>query len=651
MTAAKASHAGVRSPGRAGRAGIVVATLWLASAVVTAVLFAALPFTTDELVVGAAVCGVALVPLTLGAVLAAKRPRHPAGPLLASAGFCLIATNLPGEHAPEAVSGDWVLLYLAFAILLLVLPDGRPASRRWARVGWAIAGVAGAFGLLAAVPAFQPDWADALLAPGFALLAAFGVLLITCAAAPIARYRRSDERARLRLRWVYLAGVSLPLTLMLCWASYLVLGEPDLVVYGLVVMYLAIPASATVSLLRPTLIDVDRATVATLSASALAFCVLGVLSAAALSAGTAMVHWSPLAAVTTTSVLTGAAVIAYPFVRRGLDHVLFPERARTVAALGALSQRVDHAGAAPEEVEATLRAALRDPGLVVGYVVAGTGPDGDRTTGDRTLHTLDGAEVTMTDASTPIRVRGEEIAAIIPSAGRVSRPGLDIARAAAPLVDAARARAQLARANAEVEASRTRLLRAGYEERRKIERDLHDGTQQRLIAVGMRLRVLQRGASHDESTAAALDAAVADLSTAVAELRQLANGVRPSALDDGLAAALSSLALPVEPRFELDVRAGEIPDAVATTAYFVVSEAIANALRHAEASRVRVGVREAAGDLHVVITDDGRGGAAVKPSGGLTGLTDRVAALGGTLRLSSPPGAGTTVEVVLPCAS
>ena len=137
----------------------------------------------------------------------------------------------------------------------------------------------------------------------------------------------------------------------------------------------------------------------------------------------------------------------------------------------------------------------------------------------------------------------------------------------------------------------------------------------------------------------------------MAELRRLAHGVRPSALDDGLGSVLAELERLCPGTIDLDVRAGELPDAVATTAYFVVSEAVANALRHADADRIRVVVRHTDDELRVLVADDGRGGAIARATGGLTGLSDRVRTFGGRLRVDSEAGAGTTVEAVLPCAS
>jgi signal transduction histidine kinase len=145
-----------------------------------------------------------------------------------------------------------------------------------------------------------------------------------------------------------------------------------------------------------------------------------------------------------------------------------------------------------------------------------------------------------------------------------------------------------------------------------------------------------------------LDQAVAELSTAVAELRGIARGLRPLDLDSGLGPAIRSLTtgLPIPVVLELDEE--EVPDDVATTAYYVASEALANVIKHADAETVAVSVARQGGHVHVRISDDGRGGAQPRPGSGLAGLLDRVAAAGG--RLSVESGHGTRVEAVLPCA-
>jgi signal transduction histidine kinase len=149
-----------------------------------------------------------------------------------------------------------------------------------------------------------------------------------------------------------------------------------------------------------------------------------------------------------------------------------------------------------------------------------------------------------------------------------------------------------------------------------------------------------------------LDGTVAELGTAVAELRQVAHGLRPSSLDDGLGPALSNLTSKVPIPVRLDVRAaGPLPDELTTTAYYVASEAVANTLKHAAAGSVDLQVAQHNGELRVRVSDDGLGGATPRAGSGLAGLADRIAALGGTFRVQSPPGGGTTIEAVLPCGS
>jgi len=181
--------------------------------------------------------------------------------------------------------------------------------------------------------------------------------------------------------------------------------------------------------------------------------------------------------------------------------------------------------------------------------------------------------------------------------------------------------------------------------------DLHDGAQQRLVAIGMSLRLAQQRADPADPMQEVLAGAVGDLQEAVAELRRLAGGVRPRGLDEGLPAAIRGLVRGSPVPVEVQVTADPVPDAVATTAYYVAAEALANALKHGQAGSAVIDVRHRNGDLRVVVSDDGRGGAAVRPGSGLAGLRDRVAAIGGELTVESSPGAGTRVEARLPCGS
>jgi signal transduction histidine kinase len=206
-----------------------------------------------------------------------------------------------------------------------------------------------------------------------------------------------------------------------------------------------------------------------------------------------------------------------------------------------------------------------------------------------------------------------------------------------------------------VRASRARIVEAQDDERRRIERDLHDGAQQRLVSLQLSLQMLRRdlGPDADPAAVAELDAATAEATAAIADIRELARGVHPAILtESGLGPALASLAdrapLPVVVTDELDRR---LPSSVEATAYFVTAEALTNAIKHAGATRVDVRTWLADDQLHLDVRDDGRGGADASDGSGLTGIQDRVAALGGSLRVRSAAGEGTRLEVELPCAS
>jgi signal transduction histidine kinase len=220
----------------------------------------------------------------------------------------------------------------------------------------------------------------------------------------------------------------------------------------------------------------------------------------------------------------------------------------------------------------------------------------------------------------------------------------DFAELVALGVESAEAREQL-------NASRLRILQAGFEERRRLERNLHDGAQQRLVSLALQLRLLEGRIDSDPATARRIaGSARQELDLAMKELRELARGLHPAVLTErGLAAGLESLAggaaLPVTIQGVTEERLGE---AVEAGAYFVVAESITNAVKHAEASGIVVRLRRVPGALRIEIEDDGRGGADPAAGTGLRGLSDRVEALGGRFAVGDRPGGGTVVSVDLP---
>jgi signal transduction histidine kinase len=254
----------------------------------------------------------------------------------------------------------------------------------------------------------------------------------------------------------------------------------------------------------------------------------------------------------------------------------------------------------------------------------------------------------------PITVEGRLWGAVlVGSMRKASLPPDTEARLAAftELVGTAIANAE---AQAALAASRARIVAAADEARRRIERDLHDGAQQRLITLALRLRELQTTAPPgSEDLVNRLDGVAAGLETALAELRETARGIHPVVLAErGLRPALAALVRHCSIPVDLQVRvAGRLPGLVEIAAYYVVSEALANTAKHAGASAVRVEVAAREGVLRVRVRDDGRGGAVFGRGSGLVGLKDRVEALGGRITLHSPPGAGTTLEVHIPVRS
>jgi signal transduction histidine kinase len=222
---------------------------------------------------------------------------------------------------------------------------------------------------------------------------------------------------------------------------------------------------------------------------------------------------------------------------------------------------------------------------------------------------------------------------------------------AAMRIFASRAAAELERRYqaAALRRSRARVIEAADSERRRVGRDLHDGAQQRLVAVGNLLKLAQRQLSDGNEAVDVLRLAYDELSAAQTELRDLARGLHPVALSErGLQSALEPLMVGSEIPVTLDVAVDDLPDAVELAAYFIVCESLTNARKYADAGAVRVRVARVADALLVEIVDDGSGGADPSSGTGLRGLSDRVDALGGRFEVESPTGAGTRVSAHLP---
>ncbi|HZD18717.1 MAG TPA: sensor histidine kinase [Actinomycetota bacterium] len=326
--------------------------------------------------------------------------------------------------------------------------------------------------------------------------------------------------------------------------------------------------------------------------------------------------------------------------------------ARTRLARSAVADLVVGLGdsPAPGELQAALGRAMHDPSLSIAYWL----PDEDRFVDLNGRPVDPGVEPGR--AVTMIQREGRRIAALVHDPAALEDEPLvrSVGAAAALQLENERLQARLRAQLEEVEASRARIVEAAQEERRRIERDLHDGTQQRLVSIAMTLGLAESRVSSDPAAAGELVGdAKRDLAETLQELRDLSQGIHPGILTErGLPAALDELVgrvrMPVELRVLLEDR---LPVRVEEAAYFVVSEALTNIVKYADATRAHVRVDRRDGVAVMRVSDDGAGGADATRGSGLRGLQDRVEALGGRLTVASPRAGGTVLEARIPCAS
>ncbi len=672
------------SPWRWALAGTAAFAGWLA----TLVGLLALSFDADDLAYAAVPVALGAVPLAIGwLVLRHDRTRGRGGAAVLGAYLCWMAVLGPSTavtdlwgHAVErrpgvlpvvgwlvpVMSVGWTLLYLIPALLILHFPDGRLPGPRWRVVRRLMVGAPIVFVALALVspdpypPPFEAEsrfpWVvTPELAPVFAglvgltLASIMGGLVAAATSVVVRRRRTTDPVVRAQLRWISLAGMALPATLLLCWLSYLLLDGPDLVVVGLAVTWVALPTAVWIAIVHHDLYDVDRIAATAVTWTAVMGLLLLGWTAVTVLMGTFLGGDRPVAVAAVTAALVLALLPFRSALGRAVDRRLYPARARARAAIDDLLAAVRSGEAVPEQLEAVLGRALATPELRVTYLVPGA--DGARRASGEVVQVEPAGDRSTADGrSIAIRAGGREIAWI--DGLRPERRAI-VAELVEPIglvAELARLRIEVTSALHETEESRRRLQSVGYEERRRLEQNLHDGAQQRLVSLGMSLRIAQRHLDPgDGSTRDLIDAAVAELGTAVGELRHLAHGLRPACLDDGLGPALAPLAISCPVPIRVAVSADALPDVVSTTAYYVVMEAVTNAIKHAEASEIDVNVAQRGGQLAVQVVDDGRGGAD-RAGAGWSGLADRVIAAGGSFALHSPPGDGTRLEVLLPCA-
>ncbi len=303
---------------------------------------------------------------------------------------------------------------------------------------------------------------------------------------------------------------------------------------------------------------------------------------------------------------------------------------------------------APTDLRDALARALGDPSLTLAYWLPDYGCYSDI---EGRLIELPGPESGRT--TTLVEQGSSQVAALLHDPALNDEPELlaAVTAAARIAIENGRLHAELRAHLVELRASRARIIDVGQKERQRLERNLHDGAQQRLIALSLELSALERRLSEDPEARASLDQARREIATSLEELRDVARGLHPAVVSGhGLEIALEQLAarapVPVKLAVQLE---GRLPEPLEVAAYYLVSESLANVGKHARATSATVAVSRVDGEVIVEIVDDGGGGADTELGSGLRGLADRVEALGGRLRVWSPEGGGTRVRAEIPC--
>jgi signal transduction histidine kinase len=639
----------------------------------------------------------------IGALAASRQPENPIGWVLCAIGLSFALGSFAGEYAtyalvtePGSLPGGEVMAWLEVWIwppgiglvltyLLLLFPDGRLPSRRWRPVAW-LAGVAM---VITVIPVAVTAWpirgpilanigesAPAGASDAFKVaynvqiagILLFFILGIVSAASVVVRFRRSTGDERAQLTWFAYAGAFLVVA-VIANSPLFHLGGNLLPSIAL----LMVPLAIGIAMFKYRLYDIDVVINKTVVVAVLAAFVTVVYLAIVVGIGAVIgTRGEPnvLLSIGATAIVALAFQPLRERARRLADRVVYGKRATPYEVLSEFSERM--AGAyATEDVLPRMAAilgegtgaALTEVWLRVGdrLQLAASWPEG--TEREQTSILVAGDELPGfpdADRSLPVRHRSELLGALTltkpandPITPAEEKLLSDLASQAGLVLRNVRLAAELQSRLEELRASRQRLVTAQDEERRRLERNLHDGAQQQLVALGVQLGLASRLARRDApEVAAKLDGLQAQATDALENLRDLARGIYPPLLaDQGLAVALDGqarkAAIPVDVEGE---GIGRYPQEVEAAAYFCCLEALQNVAKYANASSVRLRLADRDGTITFEVIDDGTGfDPEHTPLGtGLQGMKDRLEALGGTLTVESTPGGGTTVGGAIP---
>jgi signal transduction histidine kinase len=604
----------------------------------------------------------------IGGLIAVRHPGSPVGWILTGFGAFDGVTSFVGAYGHRASTegwpggppaewigfGTWSAGVLVWILTLLVIPTGRLPGPRWRIVAYA-----GCAGTALYIPAWLLDpgtganfvsGANPYAWPGpqWGIMAAVGGVLMTLAlagsvASLIVRYRGAGPVERLQLKWVALAGLTIVVLAPVCIAFW----SRSPFVRALTPMVLIIAALCLgAAVLWYRMFDVDLIVNRTVM-----YLALSMLLAAAYGA-TAIVLGAVLGGQSSWTVAGGtliAAVVFRPLRRRVqgvVDRRFARDRYSASVRIDAFLDRLRAGTEQPERIEDLLRDVLHDPTLRVLLLLPASHEYSD----------VRGRPASIDPDRATVGLDRDGLADVVVEYGSTNDPAHETAVRLAVersrlALEIARLGVDLNRQLAELDRSRARIACAADDERRRIQRDLHDGAQQRLVTVGISLRAAEARMRKEGLTAVAdrLDTAVADLAATIEELRNLTQKLPPTQLDAGIGAAFRELAGRAPLPVTVEVPAERLDRHLEATAYFVGCEGLTNVIKHARASTATLSAVRQNGHLVVTVADDGDGGAAARPGSGLAGLADRVQAAGGRLLVRSDA-TGTRLTAELPCA-
>ena len=633
-----------------------------------------------------------------GAILAIRVPHNPIGWLFLVIALGLLFGGGTAEYATYTVQtnpgalpgGDWAawinnwtfVIAGLIPIVLILFPTGRPPSHRWRWVLWAIGATLAVLVVSAMVRPIpielngdltvpNPTGIEALRTAAAAAAWIGGLLLaaesIAAVGALVVRFRRADEEERQQVRWIAVAAALAGVFLVLVLVTSIGLGPGEsrpvndlAFLLFFLCLSVGIPGSVAVALLKYHLYDLDVVVKKTVLYVTVAGLLLVAFAVAAVLVG-GIFGRSQRAAVIAAAAIGVAVWPAIRIARRVADRIVYGGRATPYEVLTSFGRRMSETYATDDVVDRTAQLLASATGassaavwLRVGreFRPAGTwpaiGPVG------RAI-AMEGDDLPMlpADWAEPVRDRGELLGALAVTMPANDPIGPGRQRLLRDLADQAGLALRNVRLIEELRASRQRLVAAQDEERRRLERNIHDGVQQQLVALAVKLRLAD--GLIDRDTVKAHDAIAAlqnDANAALEDLRDLARGIYPPLLADrGLRAALEAQAQKATTPVRVDGESvGRYPREIESTVYFCALEAMNNIAKYAEATAASVRLEQRDGILRFTVRDDGRGfdpRAAVGGTG-LQGMTDRLEAVGGSLLVESVIGSGTTVTGTVP---